>query len=540
MSPRTAADLVLLNGNIHTMDAARPRARAVAIGGGHILGVGSNDDVQGWINGAAVMRDLGGQTLLPGFYDSHNHMLMTGLDLMAVDLSRAKSIADVLQAIEQRAAATPPGQWLVSSARWHESQLAEQRFPGRDELDRVAAAHPVLLQRGGHNVVANSFALERAGIESGVANPPGGTFVRDANGALTGHAIGAAAQELRARMPTPSEALLHEVLLKIERAYNAAGITSVIDPGLNVAQINAYRSRQQPMVRASLMWRLQPGFSDPELQAALGQLHSGAMARDLDHPWARVLAIKLGVDGGVEAGYYREPFAFADDPNSPRGKPAASPSNLAAFCAEAARLGWQVGAHCVGDAAIDAALTAFESADQAAPIRGLRWTLIHMMLAREDHWARANRLGLIVTAQQPLLYTLAEGFRKYIGPERTRNLEPLSMYLSRSEQPVGGGSDSPVTPFQPLLGIWSSVTRQTHGAGVQGADWKIGAEQALRMYTLGSAYAAFEEDRKGSIMPGKLADMVVLDADPCQVEPEAIRDIRVVATLVGGKVVHEA
>ncbi|MBV8714574.1 MAG: amidohydrolase family protein [Chloroflexi bacterium] len=163
-----------------------------------------------------------------------------------------------------------------------------------------------------------------------------------------------------------------------------------------------------------------------------------------------------------------------------------------------------------------------------------------MMLAREDHWARANRLGLIVTAQQPLLYTLAEGFRKYIGPERTRNLEPLSMYLSRSEQPVGGGSDSPVTPFQPLLGIWSSVTRQTHGAGVQGADWKIGAEQALRMYTLGSAYAAFEEDRKGSIMPGKLADMVVLDADPCQVEPEAIRDIRVVATLVDGKVVHEA
>ncbi|MBV9132172.1 MAG: amidohydrolase family protein [Chloroflexi bacterium] len=300
MSPRTAADLVLLNGNIHTMDAARPRARAVAIGGGHILGVGSNDDVQGWINGAAVMRDLGGQTLLPGFYDSHNHMLMTGLDLMAVDLSRAKSIADVLQAIEQRAAATPPGQWLVSSARWHESQLAEQRFPGRDELDRVAAAHPVLLQRGGHNVVANSFALERAGIESGVANPPGGTFVRDANGALTGHAIGAAAQELRARMPTPSEALLQEALRKIERAYNAAGITSVIDPGLNVAQINAYRSRQQPMVRASLMWRLQPGFSDPELQAALGQLHSGAMARDLDHPWARVLAIKLGVDGGVE------------------------------------------------------------------------------------------------------------------------------------------------------------------------------------------------------------------------------------------------
>jgi predicted amidohydrolase YtcJ len=540
VSTGVAADLVLLNGNVLTMDAARPRGQAVAIGGGRILGVGSNAEIQAWVNGAAVVRDLEGQTLLPGFYDSHNHMLMTGMDLVAVDLSHATSISDVLHAIEQRTTMTPPGQWVVSSARWHESQLAEQRFPTRQELDRVSAGRPVLLQRGGHNVVASSLSLQRAGIQADVANPPGGTFVRDASGALTGHVIGSAAQRLRASMPAPSEALLHEVLAKIERAYNAAGITSVIDPGLSSTQIKAYQTRAEPTVRASLMWRLNPGFSDSELQAALDQLRSGAVVRKLDHAWARVLAIKLGIDGGVEAGFYREPFAFADDPSSPRGKPAASPPNLAELCAEAARLGWQVGAHCVGDAAIDAALAAFESADRASSINGLRWTLIHMMLAREDHWARANRLGLIVTAQQPLLYTLAEGFRKYIGPERTRNLEPLSMYLSCSEQPVGGGSDSPVTPFQPLLGIWSSVTRQTHGAGVQGPDWKIEAEQALHMYTLGSAYAAFEEDQKGSITPGKLADLVVLNRDPAQVEPEAIREIRVLTTLVDGRVVFEA
>jgi predicted amidohydrolase YtcJ len=242
----------------------------------------------------------------------------------------------------------------------------------------------------------------------------------------------------------------------------------------------------------------------------------------------------------VEAGFYREPYVFADDPTSPRGKPAASPENLAALCAEAARQRWQVGAHCVGDAAIDATLTAFEAADRAAPIVELRWTLIHMMLARQDHWPRANRLGLVVTAQQPLLHTLAEGFLKYIGPERTRNLEPLSMYLGSSERPVGGGSDSPVTPFQPLLGIWSSVTRQTGGAGVQGLEWRIEPERALYMYTLGSAYAALEEDRKGSITPGKFADLVVLDADPCKVVPEAIRDIRVLTTLVDGQVVFEA
>jgi hypothetical protein len=252
-----------------------------------------------------------------------------------------------------------------------------------------------------------------------------------------------------------------------------------------------------------------------------------------------VLAIKLGVDGGVEAGFYREPYVFVDDPESPRGKPYISQENLEAFCAAAARAGWQVGAHCVGDAAIDATLQAFSIADAAASIVGRRWTLIHMMYAREDHWSLANRLGAIVTAQQPLLYTLAEGFRTYIGAERTRDIEPLRMYVDHSTQPVGGGSDSPVTPFEPLLGIWSSVTRHTHLAGVQGPEWRISVDEALRMYTYNSAYAAFEEDRKGSIEVGKLADLVVLDADPRAVEPEAIREIKVLQTFVGGRSVFE-
>jgi predicted amidohydrolase YtcJ len=537
-----AAELVLLNANVLTMDPAQPKAQAVVISGGRILAVGSNDEVRDRAGDGATVRDLGGHTLLPGFYDSHNHMLATGLSLVSVDLSSARSVADVVRAIGERASTSAPDEWVLSSARWHESQLAERRFPHRDELDRVSAGHPVVLQRGGHNVVSNSQALERAGIEPDVPNPPGGTFVRGADGRLTGHAIGAAAQSIRSRMPSPPERQLDEVLLRIERDYNAAGITSVVDPALSADQIGAYRSLAstgEPTVHASLMWRLEPGFGDRALETALAALRSGEVRRDLKHPWARTLAIKLVVDGGVEAGYYREPYLFADDPGSPRGKPYVSQENLQAFCVEAARSGWQVGAHCVGDAAIDAALSAFEAADRVAPIGGRRWTLIHMMLAREDHWTRVNRLGLIVTAQQPLLYALADGFRKYVGSDRTRNLEPLRMYLTHSQQPVGGGSDSPVTPFEPLLGIWSSVTRQTQLAGIHGPEWSIGAEEALRMYTLGSAYAAFEEDQKGSIVPGKHADLVALDADPTAVEPDAIRDLHVLLTVVDGRVVFE-
>jgi predicted amidohydrolase YtcJ len=535
-----AAKLVLSNAHILTMDPSMPEAQAVAVGGGRILAVGSDAEVRGWLNGGAVERDLGGATLLPGFYDSHNHMLMTGLNLAAVDLSAARSVADVLDAIAERAAAVPAGSWVTSSARWHESQLAEQRFPVRHELDRAAAGHPVLLLRGGHNVVASSLALDAASVSSATPNPPGGTFVRDASRDLTGHAIGAAAARIRACIPAPPEHVLHAALRRVERAYNAAGITSVIEPGLSPREIDAYRTLPEPTVHASLMWRLHPGFTDADLRPALDALRSGVVKPDLDHAWARVTAIKLGVDGGVEAGFYREPYVFADDPDSPRGKPYTSTDNLAVFCAEAARAGWQVGAHCVGDAAIDTTLDAFEAANAAASIADRRWTLIHMMQARQDHWARANRLGLIVTAQQPLLYTLADGFLKYIGPERTRDIEPLGMYLSSSALPVGGGSDSPVTPFEPLLGIWSSVTRQTHSAGVQGEQWRISALAALQMYTVGSAYAAFEEHTTGSISVGKHADMVVLSRNPLTAEPDSIREIQVRQTYVDGNLVYEA
>jgi predicted amidohydrolase YtcJ len=163
-----------------------------------------------------------------------------------------------------------------------------------------------------------------------------------------------------------------------------------------------------------------------------------------------------------------------------------------------------------------------------------------MMAAHPEQFDRANRLGVIVTAQQPLMYTLTNGFQHYIGRDRARNIEPLRMYLEHSSQPVGGGSDSPVTPYEPLLGIWSSVTRSTHLAGVQGPEWAISVEEALRMYTVGSAYASFEEDTKGSISPGKFADLVVLSDDPRRVAPDAIKDLQVVQTVVDGQVVFDA
>jgi hypothetical protein len=252
--------------------------------------------------------------------------------------------------------------------------------------------------------------------------------------------------------------------------------------------------------------------------------------------WLRIGGIKIVADGGVETNFLREPYAHADDPESPRGKPQVSEENLTAACSEAAKLGWQVGVHCVGDAAIDLVLRAFVAADKAAGIRALRWTLIHMILARPEHFETARRLGLCIAAQQPLIYALGAGWTKYWGPERAAVAMPLRDFAA-SRLPVGGGSDSPVTPYQPLLGIWSSATRETQLAGVLGADQAIVPAAALAWYTRGSAWLSFDEAQRGLLEPGKLADLVVLSDDPLRVPVDAIKEIAVEETVVGGQTV---
>ena len=541
--PGDVPDLVLLNGRVHTLDDRGRVAQALAVKNGRILAVGDTASIRGLARAGTVRRDLGGLNVLPGFYDSHNHLRTTGLNFFAVDLSGTRSVAELLAAIAARAATTPPGGWVVASSRWHESQLAEGRFPTRAELDRAAPQHPVYIPRGGHNRVVNSLAFARAGLTRDTPNPPGGTYVRDpASGELTGHIIGAAAFAPIARLlPRPTPQQDTAAVAEAVKAYHEAGITSVIDPGLEAADLGAYQPLWrigQLTVRVTAMLRVFPGASKEQLDRALGSIRDLAFTTGFGDEWLRLGGIKFTADGGVETSYLREPFTHADDPTAPRGKPHASPQNMQAVCLLANQLGWQMGIHCVGDAGIDQVLDAYEAAHQVSPLRTKRWTLIHMMRARPEHVARAKAMGLVITAQQPLMYALAAGFLKYWGPARTADCEPLKMYLD-SGLPVGGGSDSPVTPYQPLLGIWSSVTRETELAGVQGPQWAIGMADAIRWYTRGSAYTDFEEDLKGTLEVGKLADLIALSVDPFRVPPTEVRDAKVLLTMVGGRIVHE-
>src|SRR6266446_2803774 len=541
--PGDAPDMVLLNARVYTMDRANRIVEAIAVKNERIMAVGDTKSIRALARAGTVQHDLAGLTVLPGFSDSHNHMRATGLNLFAVDLSGARAVADALAAIKARAAITPPGEWIVASSRWHESQLVEKRFPTRAELDEITSQHPVWIARGGHNRVVNSLAFARAGITKDTPNPPGGTFVRDpATGELTGHIIGMAAfMRIQRLLPPPTRAQENDALRAVVKAYHAAGITSVIEPGLEASDLGAYQrfgASGDPLVRVTAMLRVAPGSTKDELDRTLASIRSLGFATGFGNEWLRVGGIKFTADGGVETSYLREPFAHADDPSAPRGKPHASGEHMKAVCALASELGWQMGIHCVGDAAIDQVLDAYASVHGERSLVGRRWTLIHMMRARPEHFAHAKEMGLVITAQQPLMYALAGGFLKYWGAARTAECEPLRMYLD-SGLHVGAGSDSPVTPYQPLLGLWSSVTRETQLAGVQGAEWAIPMAEALRWYTIGSAYTAFEEDVKGSIEPGKLADLIALAVDPFKASPTDVRDAKVVLTMVGGRIVHD-
>ncbi len=537
------ATRVFFNGTVHTLDERRGVASAIALDGERVLAAGGDAAMRDLATPNAVRTDLQGRTVVPGLIDSHNHLLQTGLNAEHVDLAQARTVQDVLDACGERAAQTPADNWVISSSRWHESQLAEQRFPTRDELDSIADGRPLLIRRGGHNVVANSAALALAGIDEETVNPRGGTFVRDAAGRLTGHVIGRPAYERLTRLlPDPTDEQMVAAIARACRLYNAAGITGVIEPGLGAAELRAYqqaRGAGRLSVRTVLMPRLAPGIEGDAEGRALGALAASPLLTGLGDDWLRIGGIKIVADGGVETNFLREPYAHADDLESPRGKPQVSEQNLAAVCVAAAKLGWQVGVHCVGDAAIDLVLQAFVAADRAVGIRALRWTLIHMILARPEHFETARRLGLGIAAQQPLIYALGAGWVKYWGPERAAHAMPLRAF-SASGLPVGGGSDSPVTPYQPLLGIWSSATRQTQLAGVVGAEQAIPPAEALAWYTRGSAWLSFDEARRGSLEPGKLADLVVLSADPLRVPADAIQEIAVAETVVGGQTVFSA
>jgi predicted amidohydrolase YtcJ len=529
-APRSQPDTILINGHIVTVDARFSIAQAVAISSGRFTAVGSDDAITKLAGPGTTTIDLHGQTVIPGLADGHLHDAGGG---PGVDLSRARSLSDVLAAINARVRASRPGDVIATNSDWHEAQLKEHRLPYRRDLDAVSPDNPVVVVRGGHEYILNSAALANWHITKETPQPPGGRITRDEAGELNGELIDRA--KALVQLP-PAPPLTIDALVEQHGKLNAAGLTSIRYPGAPIEQyrlLEEMKRRGLLTIRVSQLMRV-GADSAANMRAAVAALN---VKPDEGDEWVRVGGMKLGVDGGFEGGWMRQPYA---EPWGEHGTFAGVNTMKAVpytdVVKELNRLGWRVATHAVGDAAIDEVLAAYEAADAEKSIAARRWTIEHGFIPQPDQFPRMKTLGLVISAQDHL-YLAGPSLVSYWGAARAARTTPMRTYLDQGFI-VAGGTDSAVVPYSPLWAIYHFVSRDTISGGVMGAAQKISRTEALQVATINNAYLTFEEALKGSIEPGKLADLVVLPEDILTCPEKHIEQMSVALTMVGGKIVY--
>jgi predicted amidohydrolase YtcJ len=526
-----APDLIFVNAKIYTVDPAFSVAEAAAITNGRFAAVGTSAQIRKLAGPRTRIIDLGGKTVVPGLSDNHLHSAGGG---SGVDLSRARTLGEVLHLISERVRKTRSGQIVITNADWHEAQLKEQRLPYRADLDKIAPTTPVVLVRGGHEYVLNSAALDKWGITKQTPQPAGGRISRDSHGELNGELLDRA----KALVMLPnSEPPGIQYFIEEHRKLNAAGLTSIRYPGASVEQ---YRILQEMKNKGLLTIRVNQLLRPPAMNVSQmkAMLAASGVKPDEGDEWLRIGGVKLAVDGGFEGGWMTELYAKPYDENGAYyGVNTMKQDDYTGIVKELNREGWRVSTHAVGDAAIEEVLTAYEAANAEKSIVGRRWTVEHGFLPHEDHFIRMKNLGLVVSAQDHL-YLAGPSLVKMWGPKRAAWVTPVRAYLDHGLM-VSAGTDSPVVPYPPLWVFYHFVTRDTISGGVLGRDQQITRQEALKLETMNNAYTTFEEKIKGSIEPGKLADLVVLQDDIMTVPAKKIESMNVLMTVVGGKIVYQ-
>ncbi|WP_047870650.1 amidohydrolase [Nocardiopsis sp. RV163] len=539
-------DLKLTNARIRTVDDDRPLATVLGIAAGRVLGL---DEEVAELPARRTV-DCGGAVVVPGFGDAHNHMAWSGQSLAELELETVSTLDALYDAVARAAATLPEDTWIVGSG-YDDALLGAH--PDRHGLDRAGDGRPVWLKhRSGHMCTVSSAVLRQAGIDTAVsdtaaADPDGGVVVRDGAGAPTG-LLQERAQELVTALVMPYPVTeLADALARASRVYASEGLTHVVEAGIGRGLIG-----RTPVEAAAYQLARDRGELLPrvELMVAADNMHPlGGHADD---------GIDTGIDLGLRTGFGDDrlrlgPMKIWLD-GSLIGRTAAvteplcghghgvyqnSPEEMRALVVAAHRAGWRVAAHAIGDDAVDVALEAFAEAQRALPRPDARHRIEHAGVVRPDQLPRIAEAGLVPVPQPRFLYALGDGMAAAVGPDRVPWLYRHRSFLDHGLR-VPGSSDRPVAPGAPLLGMESMVERVTASGTVLAADERVSAERALRAYTMDAAWASHDEHRRGSLTPGKLADLVVLDRDPVDSAQEGIGTIRVLATLVGGECVHGA
>jgi predicted amidohydrolase YtcJ len=532
--PRPAADLIVTNARVWTVDLQRPRAEGVAVLGDRIVAVGSRAEIEAWRGPQTEVLDANQNTVLPGFNDAHVHFVDGSAQLSRVQLKDARAPGELAQRIAAHVKRAAKGEWVLGGG-WDDQSFAVPGLPTRDAIDALVPDTPVFVDRyDGHMALANSLALARAGITPETPDPPGGTIVHDAQGRPTGILKDAAMAYVTRVIPDMGPEERRRVVREGLAHAARLGVTSVQHMNLSSGDMATYAELLESGGLTLRVYAAPPerGWED---QARLG------LRRAFGSSFLRVGALKGFADGslGSSTALFFEPYR--DDPSA-RGLLSDEMQPREAILerlrhADAA--GLQICMHAIGDRAIAMTLDLFEEVQKTNGPRDRRWRIEHAQHMAPSDFARFARLGVIASVQPYHAIDDGRWAEARIGPERSRTTYAFRSFLDHGVR-LALGTDWFVAPLNPMDTLYAAVTRATLDGRHPGGwvpEQKITLPEAIEAYTLGSAYAEFQEKEKGSLTPGKLADLVVLSEDLFAVPPESLPRVRVVTTVVGGRVV---
>jgi len=529
--------MALTNGNIITMDEMNPSAQAILVIGDTIFKVGLNNEINSHIDNQTHVIDLKGRTMIPGFIDCHAHPMDFGQLILSVDCRTppVASIKQMIKIISDVADSKPAGDWVIGMG-YNDFNLFEKRHPNRWDLDEASPNNPVIIERFcGHIITVNSLVLDLAGITADSKGPDGGKIDRDPETNIpTGVLRGRARDPVRVHIPPPDIEHLRKAINQASSQILARGITSISDAGVDsavnmIAYQKAIREDGMPL-RVNLMMST----------SVLKELKTLGIVTGFGDDRLRIGAIKIVIDGST-SGRTAAIFEPYEDVPESTGILYHSLEKLKDKVFAAHQAGFQVGVHAIGDRAVKVTLDAYEAALEKLPRSNHRHRIEHCGIINPAILSKLKALEIIPVPQPIFLYGEGETYRAGLGENRVKWVYAMKSFIEygiitpmSSDCPATAGSEL----ISPLLGIYVAVTRKTDANRELGANQKISVEEALRAYTLNSAYATFEEDVKGSIEPGKLADFAILSNNPLSARESEIKDIQVEMTIVGGKIVY--
>ncbi|HEY6266574.1 MAG TPA: amidohydrolase [Candidatus Acidoferrum sp.] len=525
-------DLILHNGHVVTVNPAEPTAEAVAIARGRFFAVGKNADVLNLAVPGVRKIDLGGKTVLPGFIDAHSHPAQAGLmHLRMVDCD-LRSISAIQMALRERAAKTPPGDWVLGF-KYDDTKTEEGRPLSVADLDAAVPDHPVHIQhRGGHTTYSNSLAFRKAGIDNKTPDPPGGKIDRDpATGKPSGRVAEAANALFEKAIPSHfTRDDYREGVKLISKMLAKSGITSATEAQGNPTDLRAYQDARDS---GELLYRTYCFINYHYIDAMI----AAGVRTGLGDEWVRIGAMKLVCDGSISERTARLSTPYEGRPND-FGILVMTEEELYTYGRKAHLAGWQIGTHANGDVGIDTTLRVYERLQRESPRPDPRFRLEHCTVVNDSLVARIKTLGAIPTPFSTYVYYHGEKMR-YYGTERLNQMFALRSFLDAGIRATQA-SDYPPGEFIPMMALQSEVTRTDTKGNVWGPKQKITVEEAIRVGTINGAYASYEEKLKGSIEAGKLADLVVLGRDPFKENPSTLVTIPVEGTMAGGRWTFES